>query len=206
MNAITFAPFALTFFLSGAPRLEPPTAPVNSHLWVVNELFSSADGTVQFIEMRECCGSTFENSLANKKIFSDATGHQYTFPANVPGNTAHRSLLLATASFAVLPGAPTPDFVIPENFFSTTADTIRWHIYPDATLSFTAGQLPLDGLRSFNRGTGTQINSPQNYAGQSGSVNVAAPVPGMPVGWVVALVAVVGLAGLAMLLPRAPRA
>jgi hypothetical protein len=201
MHAI---PFALTLFLSGAPAFEPPTPPVASHLWVINELYSNSDGSVQFIELLECCGSSFENGLANKKIFSDATGHQYQFPTNIAGNTAHRSLLLATAGFAALPGAVTPDFTIPANFFSTSADTLRWHIYPNATLSFDIGELPLDGLYSFNRGSGSLVNSPKNFAGQQGSINLA-PVPGMPIGWVAALAAVVSLAGLAALLPRAPR-
>ena len=26
-----------------------------SHLWVINEVFSNADGTIQFVEMYNCC-------------------------------------------------------------------------------------------------------------------------------------------------------
>jgi hypothetical protein len=28
------------------------------HLWRVKEIFSNADGTIQFIELATCCGST----------------------------------------------------------------------------------------------------------------------------------------------------
>src|SRR5262245_7898552 len=115
----------LAFVGAWSPAAEP--VPPNSHLWIVNELYSSPDRTVQFIELWECCGSTIETDLAGLPVFS--LSHSFSFPSNITGNTAHRYLLLGTAAYAALPGAPAPDYIIPGNFFSTVSDTVRWHIY-----------------------------------------------------------------------------
>lgn len=172
----------------------PMPAPPGSHLWIVNELFSSPDGTIQFVELWECCGSTIETQMAGKDVYSDATGNTFTFPSNLTGNTAYRYLLLGTAGFAALSGAPAPDHILPNGFFSTQGDTVRWHIYPNATLAFTAGQLPTNGLHSLNFDGSIGINSPTNWAGQSGSVNVFA-VPALPLRWLALLVASALLVG-----------
>ena len=70
-----------------------------SHLWRFNEVFSNADGTVQFIELRECCGADNEVVLLDKWVRSATTGMQYTFPANLPCSdcTANAHLLLGLA-------------------------------------------------------------------------------------------------------------
>src|SRR5262245_35768784 len=84
-----------------------------SHLWIFSEIFSNASGTIQFIEMEECCGADNETFLAQKWVKSVGTNKQFTFPANLPCTncTAHKHLLLATQSFADLPGAPAPDYI-----------------------------------------------------------------------------------------------
>ena len=73
------------------------SAPAGSHGWRFNEIFSNADGTIQFIELKECCGSTAEWGLNNKWVRSGDLANQFNFPANISGNTANRHLLLATA-------------------------------------------------------------------------------------------------------------
>jgi len=183
---------------SSAPEPEP----LCSHLWIVNELFSSPDGQVQFIELWECCGSTIETQLAGKDVFS--LSHSFVFPSDITGNTAHRHLLLATATFAALPGAPTPDQIIPPNFFAVTGDTVRWYVYPNATVSFSGGQIPLDGVHSLNHDLTTGINSPTNYAGQSGSVSLVS-VPAVPPAWVSLLVVGALLLGWLVLRGRGQR-
>jgi len=176
--------------------LEPD--PPNSHLWIVNELYSNADGSVQFIELWECCGSSIETFMGGKDVFS--LTHHFTFPSNLTGDTAYRFLLLGTPGYASLPGVPPPDYVIPANFFSTTSDTVRWHIYPNATLSYSSGQLPLDGVLSLNHDHTTSTNSPTNWAGQSGVVQLVS-VPALPSKWLVTLFASALVAG-AFLLRR----
>jgi hypothetical protein len=163
-----------------------PGPPLNSHLWIINELYSNADGTVQFVELWECCGSSIETWMAGKDVFSNTK--TFVFPSNLVGDTAYRYLLLGTTTYAAMSGATPPDYIIPNNFFSTTSDSVRWHVYPAATLSFTAGQLPLDGVHSLNYDGTTGVNSPTNWAGITGTVSLVS-VPALSVGWLVTLVA-----------------
>ncbi len=58
----------------------------------------------------------------------------------------------------------------------------------------------MNGFQSLNRDGSVGFNTPTNYAGVSGTVNVA-NVPAMPAGWLVALV-VAALAGGILVLRR----
>lgn len=155
-----------------------------SHLWRINEVYSNWDGTVQFIELHECCGASAELALLNKKLVSAQTGHIFNIPANLTGNTANKYLLFGTSAFAALPGAPTPNYIIPSNFFAINGDTIQWSPIDNYdTFTYVSGNLPVNGIDSIqvtNWATDTfttSANSPTNYAGVSGSVNAGPPVP-----------------------------
>lgn len=149
-----------------------------SHLWRINEVFSNADGNIQFVEMHECCGAPAELGLGGRFVRSDSTGQQYDFTEHLTGNTADRYLLLATNDFAALPGAPTPDYIIPDNFFSTDTDTITYWFYPAATMTISPGDVPTNGVDSYDAENGVGPNTPTNYAGESGTVDASAG--GMP--------------------------
>lgn len=167
--------------IGGASVLCSGPAMAASHLWKINEIFTNADGTVQFIELKESAGSTGENGLAGKTMTSQVNGSVYTIPSNVVGNTANRHILFATAAFAALPGAPTPDHIIASNFFAINGDTIRWApAFNYDTFIYGAAVLPTNGvncLQMTNFITHTFVtngaNTPTNYAGQTGSVNAA---------------------------------
>lgn len=160
----------------------PTSAHAGSHLWRINELFSNADGTVQFIELKECCGANNENGLSNKIVHSVSTGLAFTFPSNLPGGTANKTLLLATAAFAAAPGAPTPDHIIPDGLIDMTGDTIWWGQAQNYdSFTFSGGQMPVDGVQSmevtnFNTDAFvTGANTPTNFAGGTGSIDVSTP-------------------------------
>lgn len=156
-----------------------PAADGASHLWRFNELFSNADGTIQFIELKECCGATAENFIQNKWIEEVGSGHLYTFPSNIVGNTANKHLLLATAGFAALPGAPTPDYIIPDGFLpvsqsrdaTANSGVLEYWFYPDATWAYP--NVPVDGVSSLNRNGTIGFNTPTNFAGETSTVNVS---------------------------------
>jgi hypothetical protein len=165
--------------LAAAAAVAAP-APGASHLWRIKEIFSTPDGSVQFIELKECCGGPAENFMQGKWIKSLATNHQYNFPANVPGNTANKHLLLGTAAFAALPGAPTPDFIIPAGFFNPADDFLEYYVY-ESDFNFPAGALPTDGLHALVCSTpgavscasfSVAVNSPTNYKGETGQITV----------------------------------
>jgi|SRR5262245_35393963 len=169
--------------------LAPRPAAAFGHLWDISEIYSNADGTVQFIEMASDVAG--ENSLSQLFLRSTGTGQEFHFPNDLAGSTMNRHLLVATAGFASQPGAVTPDYVMPDGFIRVQGDTlsfwsegggappygtppVQWDTY-----TFGAGALPTDGTSSIQRDHGTittGTNSPTNFAGQSGSLT-AVPEP-----------------------------
>jgi hypothetical protein len=148
-----------------------------SHLWDFTEVFSSPDGQIQFIELHVATMANFETQLAGKKVSSLATGKSFTFPVNLTPPTGQKYLLLATSAFAALPGSPTPDFIIPANFFGTSGDTLTYHVYDSWVIGATA--VPLDCVSSLKRNGSISANTPKNYAGVQGTVD-ACPAPPCP--------------------------
>jgi serralysin len=153
--------------VSGVEQLEDRTL-LAFHLWDIDEVFSSLDGTIQFIELKNA--SDFESFLSGQSFTTNA--NDFTFPSNLPNqSTANTTFLMATSGFSALPGAVTPDYVIPDNFFSVTGDTLNFALGIDV-FTFTNGQLPLDGVTSLFTNLTTGTNSPKNFAGTSGSVEL----------------------------------
>lgn len=171
------------------------------HTWDVNEVFSNAEGNIQFVELWEADGGEGENGVGNGSISSDTQSHSFDNGA-VTGNTANRYYLIATQDFADLPGAPTPDEILPPGpipppganpFFATTGDTVAFGGFD----SWNFGAVPTNGTDSLDRLTGVGANSPTNYAGDSGSVdaNVSAPIPLLGPGAAALLFSAVGAGG-----------
>ncbi len=200
-RSFLFTALAASVILSSA---SPALA--GSHLWVVNEVFSNADGTLQFIELHVPLDDPNETKLAGKWVRSTATANQFTFPSDLPpGSSAYAYILLATAGFAALPGAPTPDHIIVDGFFDIDADTIEYHTYGTGDLSFTSGELPLNGISSLDRSGSTGQNSPTNFAGESGSVDASGrPIP-VASGWGLLVMIALLLAGGAGMIWRRQR-
>ena len=141
-----------------------------NHTWRFSELFSNADGTIQFIELNESMGGALEVNMRGQWIMSDATGKKFDFPANLTEDTTRKYLLLATERFAALPNAPTPDYIIPENFIAVDGDTVRY-VFVDVT--YGPGELPLDGVMSLGKHMIRVVNNPTNFAGETGTVVVS---------------------------------
>lgn len=153
------------------------------HTWDVNELFSNADGTIQFIELREANGTPNELGLPGKVMHSTGSTDFTIVGAALESPSANKLYLIATQSFADLPGAPTPDAIIPAGlmpfWFGADGGTVTYHIYD--SLAYGAGELPTDGINSLNEPSNTvAANSPTNYAGETGSVDASSPPAGCP--------------------------
>ena len=175
------------------------------HLWQFQELFSNADGTVQFIELF----SSFDNQqFATGEVFRSSQGAStvdYTFLADTPAPTANHHLLLATAGFAAIPGAPTPDFIIPDGFLFTPNGEVDNMSIGGPVILYAS--LPTDGILSLaGDGVTTGTNSPTNYAGESASIDVSvAVVPTMSAWGGLVLVLLLCVAGSALLRERRRR-
>jgi len=163
------------------------------HTWDVSEVFSNADGSVQFIELEETAGGAGETGVGNGSISSNSESHSWSNGA-VAAPTSDRFYLIATAAFAALPGAPTPDVILPAGvvpFFSAAGDTVAFGGFDSCAVP----AIPTDGTTAYDcLAAGTALNSPTNYAGDVGSVDAGAPpaptaIPAAPAG---ALVAIAG--------------
>ena len=171
---------AATIFLS------PAQAFGFAHEWNIEEIYSNADGTVQFIEM--LCPNTplaqNEFFTNNVQITANSGSGNVTVTLNhdLSGQpaTGGQTFVIATSTFAPFAGI-TPDFpLLPANFFNPNAAsiTIRFGFDYDV-LTFAGSLLPKDGVMSLvdHNPAGAshlvpETNSPKNFAGQSGSVNI----------------------------------
>ncbi len=156
-------------------------ARANCHTWDVSEIFSNADGTIQFIELREPNGGCCEDGVPGHKIASSKRTFIIPLP-DLAQPTAFRRLLFGTVGFAQLPGAPLPDYIIPTNFFYLDGDAVTYTPYDTFDFSFTV--VPTDGINSLGPGrfgSVIEINSPTNYAGDSGTVDAGTSISPPPV-------------------------
>jgi serralysin len=139
------------------------------HTYTLNELYSNADGTVQFIELTNGAfnGQSFWTGH-DLTVTQGGVVHRFVFPNNLPNtSTANTKVLVATQAFADL-NLVKPDFIVPANFlFTSGAATVNFGGVN--SLSYTS--LPLDGVNSLNGSLAVQVNSPTNYARATGSVS-----------------------------------
>ena len=159
-------------FLALVLLLAPLSASARFHLWQITEVYSNADGSVQFIEAEVVNPTDNENLTAGKHLTSSTT--DYTIPSDLTTTTVTHYLLFATPAFASQPGCTsvTPDFTLAgPNFMSTVgADLINFANVNN--FSYTGGELPTDGVNSLNEPYNSNVrstaaNSPTNYAGQT---------------------------------------
>jgi hypothetical protein len=146
-----------------------PTSQAIFHLWDLNEIYSDASGTLQFIELRTSFGS--QQFVNGQQISCTNLGNTMTnmliLGSDLPGDSTNRFFLIGTAGI-VGAGGPTPDFIMPDGFLFTAGGTINF--FGANSGPYTA--LPLDGLMSrIWTGGNNAINSPTNFAGVSSPVN-----------------------------------
>jgi hypothetical protein len=170
--------------------LAPVPAGATFHLWQIVEVYSNADGSVQYIEL--FTNAPGQNLLTSHTLASNA--NTFTFQKDLPSSlTANQFFLVATPGFASKCAAAPPDYTLPAaNFFSLVADTLNFAGVD--TLTYTSGQLPTDGYHALHEDFGdaaapvSQANSPTNFAGQ-----VCLPEPSA---WLMQLVGLAGVLSL----------
>jgi len=137
----------------------------------IDQIYSNADGTVQFVAVRDR-GSTDcdagENRWAGETLISAGPqpAKTFIFPTNLPTcRTSQKHILIATQGFAAL-GIVAPDFVIPNGFIQT----------PDGRLTFAGvssvaySALPNDGVTSITAAGTPMQNLAINLGGAQASV------------------------------------
>ncbi len=149
------------------------------HLWNMSEIYSNSDGTIQFVVWQS--GFDGENLLGGQVLTSNGPGGKktFTFPKDLPSSsTQGKSFLVATQGFAAL-GIVTPDYIVPNNFLSLGSGSVNYANVQ--TISYTAGQLPTDGVNAMYVFSTPAKNVATNFAGMSGSVtNAGGGTPTVP--------------------------
>ena len=160
------------------------------HQWIISEVFSNDDGTIQFVELLGTANG--EGSVVNFTIDTSPAGTSGSIvtaaslagPAIGAANLG-QYYLVGTAGFAaaaLAQSAPAPDATLPDNFLELAVDTVRYAGISGTDLSYTAGGLPTDGIDSLDtESPGGTVNTPQNASGATGSIDVSgAEPPGLP--------------------------
>ena len=196
--------------LLAALALRAAPADAASHLWRFSEFFSSPDRSVQFIEMQEIGGSNNETNIDGHWYATNGYNqdHSQLLGSDLPFGTANKKFLVGTESYAQLPGVPAPDYVLPDGFLDPSGDTVVWWFYQ--TMTIPPGVMPSDGTLSISvdqpaspTGFVVGVNSPTNFAGETGTVVLPAPVPSFSA-WAMALSAALVVATARLRLAAAP--
>jgi len=155
------------------------------HEFRIEQIFSNADGTVQFVVMHNIGGNGEGFWLGHTLTSSDGVSPTkvFPFPSNLPSQTtAGRRVLIATPGFAAL-GLVTPDYIIPNGFLPLTNGVVNYagvdQVPPVQVPQMRYAALPTDG-RAIDHGGNPIPNVATNFAGASASVQAAPATPGGP--------------------------
>ena len=160
----------LRFLAAAALALSTLPAQAMFHLFAIEQVYSNADGSIQFVVLHESSQQNGENFLQGHTLVASGTNGNTTktfmFPANLPsGSTGGKRVLIATQSFASL-GLVTPDYIVPDRFLATDGGTIS---YAEGVSQVAYNTLPTDGTNALVNGSPTP-NVATNFAGQSAMV------------------------------------
>ena len=144
--------------------------------WRINEVFSNASGTVQFIELRTTVSGQqfFKGTMISSSMGSSTNSYQFEITLNGGSDySPPKTFLVGTAGFAAL-GIVTPDYVVPNGFLFTSNVTINFAGVDIVTFP----SIPTDGFHSIDRNGVLANNSPTNFSGATGTIYP--PLPGAP--------------------------
>ena len=152
-----------------------PVAPASYHTYQIDEIYTNADGTVQFVVLREAQGMNGQNALLGQMLSSTtpAGSPSLAFPRDLPAAvcyygacapspTARTRVLIATQGFVAL-GLVTPDYVMPAGFLAPGGGTLNYA----GVDQWTYGPLPVDGVSALYRNGETKANVAMNFTGDS---------------------------------------
>ncbi len=141
-------------------------ASASFHTFAIQQLYSNADGSIQFIVLKEVGDEDGQQFLTGHAITSTQGGtqHKLIFPNDLPGNsTANRSFLIATAGFTAL-GLIVPDYTMPAGFLFTNGGTVNYA----GVDQLTYAALPTDGVTALYSDGTMQPNLAQEFCRRHG--------------------------------------
>jgi len=149
-------------------------APVSATVatFAIDEIYSNADGTVQYVVLRETAGQAGGDGWSGRTLTMThgATVKTFTFAADLPGSaTANKRVLVATQGAAAL-GLVAPDYVVPDRFLAADGGTLAFA----GVDAVTYGALPSDGQSAIDRNGAARANLATNFAGASAAMPASA--------------------------------
>ncbi len=177
--------FATALLVGGTGLVVAERAYAAQHLWEISQIFSNADGSVQFIELHNRFNN--EQVVGGHSVFTYRDGgedeQRFTFPSNLPGSlTANRFMLLATGPIEGVE----PDYVIPQNFIPIEfEETGTFDMEDMASASnfniLTYEFIPTDGFRSLDRDGNIQDPATvTNFGGDTAELSPPVADPEIP--------------------------
>ncbi len=176
---------SLRMILLAGLALCAPLAHASYHTFQIDEIYTNADGTVQFVVLREAAGMNAQNLLSGQMLSSttpagtanlvfrtDLSGGTCYYGMCMQSPTAFSHVLIATRGFVAL-GLVTPDYVMPDGFLAPGGGTLNYAGFDQ----WTYGPLPTDGVNALFRSGGVKENVGVNFKGASVIVALAAPAP-----------------------------
>ena len=150
------------------------------HTFTIDEIYSNADGTIQFVVLKESSGLNGEDLWAGQALTVTHAGRTktYVFPRNLSSSaTANRYVLVATQGYVDAANAGIagfasvfPDYVIPNQFLPTDGGTINYAGVDQLSYAL----LPTDGSQAlftpFSSSQYIALNMARNFAGVGASV------------------------------------
>lgn len=174
-------------FVFGCMLLMAPGSAVwaNVHLWHIEELYSNAEGTLQFIEIDTTSinQQVFKTGGNDTRFISKTTGGAvhatWFFPSNLSSYTlinGHRKVLVGTSTLAAA-ASVTPDFsaavmgFLPEDFLLPEGGRIDMFSPNWGTIHFANYPALEGGDQSYQvHDLAHDLNSPTNFANQTGFI------------------------------------
>jgi hypothetical protein len=138
------------------------------HFNSIEELYTNASGTLQYIQLYSASGDQqFVSGLQIQVVNEGGTQtHSLTMPNDLPGDTTDKFWLIGTAGIDAA-GAPTPDFIMPNNFLFIGGGTINFFGANPGSYD----DLPTDGINARRFGTSSNVpNLARNFQGESGAI------------------------------------
>ena len=154
-------------------------ATASFHTFQITEIYSNADGTIQYVVLREQSGLNGEYLWAGQSITITHLGRTktYVFSSNLPSTfTANRYVLIATQGYVDASASAAefsfviPDFVVPNQSFPTDGGSINYAGVDEVTYA----SLPTDGDRALyvpaSSAEFVARNDARNFAGAMASM------------------------------------
>lgn len=149
------------------------------HAWDIGEIYSSADGTVQFVELRALGAGqqNFANAITILATNSLGT-NSILLTTNLPSDSSGKTCIIGTSNLATIPGGVIPNYIVPPNFIRQAVGggnaTVVFSPSGFSRVTALYTNLPTDGdsalLKSGSSVFAVPTNSPKNFAGQSNTI------------------------------------